>query len=95
MPRPWRALWAVRGKLEVIRFTRRAYLGRWLRCRYPGGDRPRRNAVRPTWHTAADIRKASQRAREWAYMLDGQEPTAERSDVVDWYRPTYHYYGQP
>ena len=66
----------------VTRYTRRAYLGRWLRCRYPGGDRPRRNAVRRTWYTAADIRKAQQRAREWAYMLNDIQP-ALRRDLAD------------
>jgi hypothetical protein len=67
---------------EVIRYSRRAYLGRWLRCTYPGGARPQRNAVlRNTW-TAADIRKAEQRAARWERDLFAIQP-ALRRDLAD------------
>ena len=67
------------ARTRAIRFARRP---RWRPGKRPGGARPRRNAVRRPWYTAAAIRKAQQQAAKWAWMLDDIQPALNR-DLAD------------
>lgn len=67
----------------MIRFSRRAYPGRWTRTKFPGGARPQRNAVRRLFYTATDLRKAEQLAQKWEWVLETKVAAALRRDVAD------------